>query len=279
MAASLAMTQPTIPQPRLSPPATEWDLPAPRRPIPGPGPPPLPLCNQVRLKARWERILEVGAAAPRRQARPFRQVPRPAMGAFDHIEAGTDVAELLERRRFEHAKQQTGEAVPAPPLYQGPPSILAGHHAGDWLLSATVLLIITDGHSLDWDPAKGPARQVLLPDLPPCAEGGPRHRPRQSTFPTPFWQGSRSASCRSIAANSLQPRACSYLICVLPLGGRLYMATYMGWPPRVRLSLPPPRGRFPYGKASEGGPRPIRHRLLWLHGRRLGGIPPGAFAT
>ena len=35
------------------------------------------------------------------------------MGAFDHIEAGTDVAELLERRRFEHAKQQTGEAVPA----------------------------------------------------------------------------------------------------------------------------------------------------------------------
>ena len=88
------------------------------------------------------------------------------MGAFDHIEAGTDVAELLERRRFEHAKQQTGEAVPAPPLYQGP---LAGHHAGDWLLSATVLLIITDGHSLAWDPAKGPARQVLLLDLPPCA--------------------------------------------------------------------------------------------------------------
>ena len=41
------------------------------------------------------------------------------MGAFDHIEAGTDVAELLERRRFEHAKQQTGEAVPAPPAVSG----------------------------------------------------------------------------------------------------------------------------------------------------------------
>ena len=49
----------------------------PRRPIPGPGPPPLPWWNQVRLKALWERILEVGAAAPRLQARPFRQVPRP----------------------------------------------------------------------------------------------------------------------------------------------------------------------------------------------------------
>ena len=82
MAASLAMTQPTIPQPRLSPPATEWDLPAPRRPIPGPGPPPLPWWNQVRLKARWERIREVVAAAPRRQARLSRQVPRPATGAF-----------------------------------------------------------------------------------------------------------------------------------------------------------------------------------------------------
>ena len=265
------MTQPTVPQLRQSPPATEWDLPAPHRPIPGPGPPPLPWWNQVRLKARWERIREVGAAAPRRLARPFRQVPRPATGAFDHIEAGTDVAELLERRRFEHAKQQTGEAVPAPPLCPGPPSILAGHHAGDRLLSATVLLIITDGHSLDWDPAKGPAQQVLLPDLPSAQAEAAYVSDAVLAGVTagivPLDSGKLAATSRLLPDMRSAPR------------GRLYMAAYMGWPPRERLSLPPPRGRFPYGKASEGGPRPIRHRLLWLHGRRLGGIPPGAFAT
>ena len=36
------VTQPTILQPRLSPPSTEWDIRAARRPIPVPGPPPLP---------------------------------------------------------------------------------------------------------------------------------------------------------------------------------------------------------------------------------------------
>ena len=235
------MTQPTIPQQRLSPPSTEWDLPAPRRPIPGPGPPPLPWWNQVRLKAQWERIGEVGASAPRRQARPFRQVPRPTTGAFDHIEAGTDVAELLERRRFEHAEQQTGEAVPASPLYPGPQSILAGHHAGDRPLSATVLLIITDGRSLDWDPAKGPAQQVLLPDLP-LAQAEAVYVPdavlaEVTAGIVPLHSGKLAATSRlPLPDLRSAPR------------GSLYMATHMGWPPSERLSLQPPQGRFPYGK-------------------------------
>ena len=113
---------------------------------------------------------------PRRQARPSRQVPRPAAGAFDDIKAGADVAERLERRRFEHVEPQTGEAVPAPPLYPGPPSILAGHLAADRLVSALVLLIITDGRGLDWGRAP-PSRFY--------SRTCPRHRPRPRTFSKP----------------------------------------------------------------------------------------------
>ena len=264
------MTQPTIPQPRLSPPSTEWDLPPPRRPISGPGPPPLPWWNQVRLKARWERIQEVGAAAPRRQARPFRQGPRP-------LRAPSITSKRAPTWRScsnVAAEQQTGEAVPASPLYPGPPSILAGHHAGDRLLSATVLLIITDGRSLrlDWDPAKGPAQQVLLPDLP-SAQAEAAYVPdavlaRVTAGIVPLDSGKFAATSRLPLPD----------LCPAPKG-RLDMAAYIGWPPRERLSLPPPRGRFPYGKASDGGQRTIQHRLLLLHGRRLGCIPPCACAT
>ena len=110
---------------------------------------------------------------------------------------------------------EMGAAPAGPPVQTGPEARYGRlrshrHHAGDRLLSATVLLLITDGRSLDWDPAKAPpSRSYSLTR--------PRHRPRPPTFPTPSWQGSRPASCRSIAANSRQPRAC-YLTCVLPLG-------------------------------------------------------------
>ena len=67
-----------------------------------------------------------GCAAP--AGPPVQTGPEARYGRFDHIEAGADVAERLERRRFEHVEQQTGEAVPAslPVLYPGP---LAAHNA------------------------------------------------------------------------------------------------------------------------------------------------------
>ena len=109
-------------------------------------------------------IREMVAAAPRRQTRTFRPVATAATGAFDRIEADTDVAELLERRRFEHIQQQTGKAAPASPLYR------LRAHRPYWLaiiglVSVLVLSIITDWCGLDWDPAKGPVPPVLLPSL------------------------------------------------------------------------------------------------------------------
>ena len=132
-------------------------------------------------------------------------MPRPATGAFSHIEACADVAGRLERRCFEHVEleQKTGEAAPTSPLYQGPPSILADHQQADQLESALVMLIITDGCGLDWDPAKGPTLQVLLQNLPSArAEAA-------YVF---------EAVLAGVTAGIMQPCACIDLTCVLPLG-------------------------------------------------------------
>ena len=134
--------------------------------------------------------------------------------------------------------------MPVSPLYAahnnnpGPPSILAGCHVGDWLLSATVLLIITDGRSLDWDPAKGPAQQVLLPDLPSAQA--------ETAYVSDAVLAGVTAGIVPLDSGKLAATSRLQLPdhCSAPRGP-LYMATYIGWPPRERLSLPPPRGRFP----------------------------------
>ena len=113
-------------------------------------------------------ILEAVIAAPRRQVRLSRQVERPSAGAFDCIKAGADVAERLERCRFEHVEKQAGKAAPASQLYQ------LRAHLPYWvntmqqigLVSAPVQSIITDDCCPDWDPAKGPDLPILLPKLP-----------------------------------------------------------------------------------------------------------------
>ena len=70
--------------------------------------------------------------------------------------------------------------------------------------------IITDGRGLDcqWDPAKGPAQQVLLPNLPSAQA--------EAAYVS---ETSRPASCRSIAETS--PCACLDLTCVPPVGSPL----------------------------------------------------------
>ena len=136
-------------------------------------------------------ILEAVIAAPRRQARPSRQVERPSAGAFDCIKAGADVAERLERCRFEHVEKQAGKAAPASQLYQ------LRAHLPYWvntmqqigLVSAPVQSIITDDCCPDWDPAKGPDLPILLPKLP-SARAEPAIRRRACTKYWPLPSGS-----------------------------------------------------------------------------------------
>ena len=101
-----------------------------------------------------------------------------------------------------------------------------------------MLLIITDGRSLDWDPAKGPAQQVLLPDLPSAQA--------ETAYVSDAVLAGVTAGIVPLDSGKLAATSRLQLPdhCSAPRGP-LYMATYIGWPPRERLSLPPPRGRFP----------------------------------
>ena len=113
-------------------------------------------------------LREVVAAIPRQLARPEHPTRWSPADDFDRINVAANVAERLERRRFEYVETQAGEAAPASPLYRlranRPYWLVTMQQIG--LVSALVLSIITDGCGLDWDPVKGPAPPVLLPNLP-----------------------------------------------------------------------------------------------------------------
>ena len=71
------------------------------------------------------------------------------------------------------------------------------------LVSALVISIITDGCGLDWDPVKGPAPPVFLPNLPSART--------EAAFVA-------EAVAAGVTAGIMQPCSRGDLICVLPLG-------------------------------------------------------------
>ena len=152
-------------------------------------------------------LREVVAAIPRRLARPEHQTRWSPAGDFDRINVAANAAERLKRHRFEYIETQAGEATPASPLYrlwaQRPYWLATMQQI--WLVSALSLRvsIITDGCGLDWDPVKGPAPPVFLPNLPSGRT--------EAAFVA-------EAVAAGVTAGIMQPCMRGDLICVLPLG-------------------------------------------------------------